>query len=155
MPLPPVGWTSHELMRTEARSWSETGELSGSIRFDAGSDIAGPFTIGVALTRNMPTIDDDKRTTVNSQQRIIVIGDGDFLSNAYLGNGGNLAMGMNIVNWLAHDDIFIDIPVKVAPDRNLELSPIAQGIIGLGFLFIIPLVLAGSGFLIWLRRRKR
>ncbi len=157
-PLP--GWTSHNLLRTEARSWSETGKIAGSIQFNKGSDVAGPFTIGVALTRKIPSpetpLTGKQSTGVKSTtQRIVVIGDGDFLSNAYLGNGGNLKMGMNIINWLAHDDNFIDIPVKMAVDKNLQLSPMAQGVIGFGFLFIIPLTFAGAGLFIWWSRRKR
>ena len=85
----------------------------------------------------------------------MVLGDGDFLSNAYLGNGGNLNLGMNIVNWLAHDDAFIAIPVKTAPDLSLNLSQTRYAVIGAGFLVVIPAMLAGSGLLIWLRRRKR
>ncbi|MCK4587298.1 MAG: ABC transporter, partial [Gammaproteobacteria bacterium] len=160
---PPPGWTSHNLLRTESRSWSETGKIAGSIQFNKGSDVLGPFTLGVALTRKIPSIDiqavsdqssnppiDNDTTT----QRIVIIGDGDFLSNAYLGNGGNLKMGINIINWLAHDDNFIDIPVKMAIDKNLQLSPIAQGVIGFGFLFIIPLSFAGAGLFVWWSRRK-
>ena len=88
------------------------------------------------------------------EQRVAVIGDGDFLSNAYLGNGGNLTLGMNLINWLSHDDRFIDIPVKTAPDRNLSFSPLAQGLIGFGWLVLLPLGLAATGAVIWWRRRR-
>lgn len=148
------GWQGQAFLRTETRSWSETGEISGSIRFDEGSDdMAGPLTVGLALSRT-PTTETEEQARPE-QQRIVVVGDGDFLSNAYLGNGGNLQLGMNIINWLAHDDVFIDIPLKTATDRSLELSPVAQAVIGMGFLFVIPALLAGSGFWIWWRRRKR
>ncbi len=153
--IPQPGWTSHDLLRTESRSWSETGKIAGSIQFDKGSDIAGPLTIGVALTRNIPSTDSPSDNAPSIIQRIVVIGDGDFLSNAYLGNGSNLAMGINVINWLAHDDNFIDIPLKIATDKNLQLSPTAQGLIGFGFLFAIPLLFAGTGFFVWRSRRKR
>jgi hypothetical protein len=155
--VPPEGWTGNDILRTEARSWSETGKIEGSIRFDANADIQGPLTVGVALTRiksNGKEAGKSPNQPAN-QQRIVVIGDGDFLSNAYLGNGGNQALGANIINWLALDDSFIDIPVKMTVDRQLQLSPLAQGIIGIGFLFVIPIILAGSGTFIWWRRRKR
>jgi ABC-type uncharacterized transport system involved in gliding motility auxiliary subunit len=149
---PLEGWQATPFLRTQTRSWSETGEISGSIRFDIGADIAGPLTIGIALTRQQPSDTEDDPDT---QQRVVVLGDGDFLSNAYLGNGGNLALGMNMANWLAHDDSFIDIPVKTATDRNLQLSTLSQGVIGIGFLFVLPLMLASTGFVIWWRRRNR
>lgn len=153
---PIQNWQNQNLLLTEARSWSETGELSGTLQFDAGSDIAGPLTLGIALSRTSPsaeTITTDAQP--EKQQRVVVIGDGDFLANAYLGNGANLTLGMNIINWLAHDDNLIHIPVKLGTDRQLDLSPLAQGIIGFGFLVLLPLLLGGTGFTIWWRRRKR
>ena len=84
-----------------------------------------------------------------------MIGDGDFLSNTYLGNAGNLDLGLNIVNWLSHDEDYIDIRIKSAPDTSLELGRIAQGVIGLGFLIGLPLLLLLTGAIIWLRRRRR
>ncbi len=153
--IPPPGWTSHKLLRTESRSWSETDKITGSIEFNKGRDTAGPFTIGFALTRKIPLTDPESTNTQPKTQRIVVLGDGDFLSNAYLGNGDNLKMGINVINWLAHDDDFIDIPVKIATDKNLNLSPMAQGFIGFGFLFIFPLAFASTGLYIWWSRRKR
>ena len=88
-------------------------------------------------------------------QRVIVTGDGDFLSNTYLGNAGNLDLGLNMVHWLSHDDAFIDIHVKAAPDTTLELGRVAQGVIGLGALIGLPILLMTSGLVIWLRRRRR
>lgn len=148
---PPDGWQARVILHTEKRSWSETGDMSGPIQFDTATDVPGPLTLGVALTRPLSTGDAEPE----KQQRVVVTGDGDFLSNAYLGNGANLLLGMNMVNWLANDDKLINIPVKTATDRNLQLSPLAQGVVGIGFLFVLPLLLAGSGFLIWWKRRKR
>ena len=84
-----------------------------------------------------------------------MVGDGDFLSNTYVGNGGNLNLGLNMVNWLARDDQFISIPAKAASDLDLHLSATAQAMIAFGFLLVIPLLLAGTGTLVWLRRRKQ
>lgn len=150
-PRPP--WEAQRLLMTEARSWSETGPLSGTLQFDANTDIAGPLTLGVALSRNLSAEADP--AAAEAQQRVVVIGDGDFLANAYLGNGANLSLGMNIVNWLAQDDKLIHIPARLTTDRQLDLSPLAQGIIGFGFLLVLPLLLGGTGFMIWWQRRKR
>jgi ABC-type uncharacterized transport system involved in gliding motility auxiliary subunit len=88
-------------------------------------------------------------------QRVVVVGDGDFLSNAFLGNGGNLDLGVNIVQWLGRSDDLINIPAKVAPDSKLDLTPLASASIAAGFLFILPLVLFGTGAFIWFKRRRR
>jgi len=139
-------------LQTVDRSWSETGKLQGTIAYDVDKDKLGPLTIGLALSKQTKTKDEDKSST---QQRIVVIGDGDFLSNAYLGNQGNQDMGYNILNWLSHDDQFIAIPVTVAPDKELLLSETLGAIIGLFFLIILPLLLLAAGIVIWLKRRKQ
>lgn len=138
-------WQGSVLIDTRPESWSETGALKGRIEFDKGQDIRGPLNIAVALTRDL-----EKRP-----QRIVVFGDGDFLSNTYLGNGANLDLGMSLANWLSQDDAYVSIPVSTTRDRSLNLSRHAQVAIAAGFLGVLPLALAGSGVLIWLRRRKR
>ena len=150
-------WETTPLLSTLNRSWTESGELAGEIQFDADSDErAGPLDLGVALTRSLPAGDGGETDGEESrEQRIVVIGDGDFLSNTYLGNAGNLDLGLNIVNWLSHDEDYIDIRIKSAPDTSLELGRIAQGVIGLGFLIGLPLLLLLTGAIIWLRRRRR
>ena len=89
------------------------------------------------------------------EQRVAIIGDADFLSNRYLGNGGNLEIGINLVNWLSHDDRLISISPRPAPDTRLELSSQQQLAIAIFFLLVLPLGLLVSGLRIWLKRRKR
>jgi ABC-type uncharacterized transport system involved in gliding motility auxiliary subunit len=149
-------WQMQPLLITAANSWVETSELSGQLALDPGEDIPGPLTLGVALTRERNDVDkaNGKTAEHNPEQRVIVIGDGDFISNAYLGNAGNLDLGLNIVNWLSRDDALIDIPAKTSTDRSLTLSATAQAMIGFGFLLILPLGLLAAGFTIWWRRRR-
>jgi ABC-type uncharacterized transport system involved in gliding motility auxiliary subunit len=142
----PEGWQGSVLMDTRPASWSETGALDGPIQFNKGRDIRGPLNLAVALIRAL----DNKR-----EQRVIVIGDGDFLANSFIPNGGNLELGMSIVNWLSQDDAFVNIPVKTARDRSLDLSRGGQLAIVAVFLALLPITLIGSGVWIWLRRRKR
>jgi ABC-type uncharacterized transport system involved in gliding motility auxiliary subunit len=138
---------SEELLKSAAQSWTETGPIAGKILFDAdGDEKQGPIAFAYALTRNL-----DKK----KQQRIVVAGDGDFLSNAYLGNVGNLDIGLRMINWLIHDDRFINIPAKIATDKSLQLSQTGVAVIGFGFLVIIPLLLMGTGFYIWRKRKRR
>ena len=148
----PEGWQANPVLSTLDRTWNETGPIEGTVRADAEQgERGGPLQIGIALQRQLDAEDD----TPPREQRALVVGDGDFLSNAYLGNGGNLDLGMRMLRWLASDDDFISIPVRTAPDTQLNLSRTATGVIGIGFLFVLPLLLVGTGVVIWLRRRKR
>lgn len=140
------GWQVDAFLQTLPRSWLETGELAGAVSYDPKrGDRLGPLNIGLTLARRV------KEHT----QRIAVLGDGDFLSNAYLGNAGNLDLGLNLMNWLSHDDAYIDINPRPAPDLSLSLTPLAQGVIGFGFLLVLPLGLLIAGVSVWLRRRGR
>ena len=140
----PKDWRTQELLRTGPNAWSETGALTAKIQFDKGQDIAGPLSFGVALSHGLEA----------GEQRVVVIGDGDFLSNAFLGNGGNLELGINLVNWLAGDDKLLNLPARTAPDLRLDLSQQAQMLIALFFLVVLPLLLVTSGVVIWWRRRR-
>ncbi len=137
-------WQPTTLLKTLSNVWAERGEIAGSVGFDA-TDIAGPLNIGVALSRDRG----------DSQQRVVVIGDGDFLSNGYLGVGGNLQLAMNIANWLMDDEALLSIPAKSASDITLEMDEFELAMLGGAFLVVLPLLLLGSGFFIWWRRRRR
>ncbi|KPK12255.1 MAG: hypothetical protein AMJ68_02760 [Acidithiobacillales bacterium SG8_45] len=139
-------WQHQVLIDTRTAAWSETGPLNRRITFDKGKDLPGPLNLAVAATRNIK----------DKEQRVAVICDGDFASNAFvLGNGGNLDFAMSIANWLSHDDAYINVPVRTVSDQVLQLSGTTRTILMLLFVFVIPLSLVASGIAIWLRRRKR
>jgi ABC-type uncharacterized transport system involved in gliding motility auxiliary subunit len=149
----PEDWQAEPLLTTLDRSWTEIGPISGTIKFDEDSDERmGPLDIAYVFTRNRKSASADEES---GEQRVVVIGDSDFLSNAYLGNAGNVDLGLNLFNWLNHDDQFIAITARTAGDVNLELSKLAQTVIAFGFLFGLPLIMLGSGVGIWWRRRNR
>lgn len=112
---------------------------------DTDDATQGPFDIGVTLTR----------LHEGSEQRIAVLGDGDFATNAYLGNAGNLEFGLNLFNWLVRDDEQINVHLRSAPDLTLSLPRTAFIAISFAFLLGLPLALVAAGVSIWLRRRRR
>lgn len=149
-------WQLQPLLRSSAQSWSETGAMpkagdtGATIRYDENSDeMRGPLDLAFALQRLSPR--PDKR-----EQRAAVVGDGDFLSNQFLANGGNRELGQRLFNWLLADDGLIEIAERGAPDRLITLSQTRLSLIGLGLLLVLPLLLAiGGGVLAWRRRRQR
>jgi ABC-type uncharacterized transport system involved in gliding motility auxiliary subunit len=111
--------------------------------FDKQHDIPGPAVIAMALQRRINDRD----------QRIVVVGNGAFLANSYAGNGGNVDLGVNMVNWLASEDKLINLQPRAAKDSNLVLSKMQLGIISGIFLLVLPLLLVGIGIYIWRKRR--
>lgn len=143
---PSSTWNSTPLLATQERSWNETGPLKGEISRDLNqNEQLGPLALAYAFSRMQ----------AGHQQRLLVIGDGDFLSNAYLGNAGNLNLGLNLLRWLTENDNLLDIPARGVNDNQLTLSPAKAVLIGLGFLFVLPFALFATGTLIWWRRRRR
>lgn len=155
-------WEHTPLLTTNSKAWSETGELRGTVKFDRDQDIAGPLEIGLALSKaraelaKTPTTSKQNSASEKAanQQRVVIIGDGDFLANSFVANAGNLDLGLKILNWLARDDHFIAIEAKSNFDTRLELSPLAAIVLGLLFLCFLPIGLFGAGIGIWLHRRK-
>jgi ABC-type uncharacterized transport system involved in gliding motility auxiliary subunit len=151
--VPASGWTAKPFLRSGVQSWTEFQPIDNSkpsdIRFDAGTgELKGPLDFGYALSRLSPSPD-------KSEQRAVVIGDGDFLSNTFLGNGGNRALGERVFDWLLGDDKLVDLPPRGAPDRLLQISQGELNALSVGFLIALPLLLLVIGGLIVWRRRRR
>ena len=137
-------WQYQALLSTPTNVWSDLNP-SPQAQFEQGIDTAGPLDIAYLLTS----------TQEDKQQRIAVIGDGDFLSNSFIGNAANLELGVALINWLADDDSLITIPIKTTIDNQLELSKMNSLFIGLSFLVILPASLLLIGLSLWWYRRKQ
>lgn len=137
-------WQHSVLVEVAARGWVSRTVPKGKPVFDKQHDIPGPAVIAMALQRRINDRD----------QRIVVVGSGAFLANSYAGNGGNVDLGVNIVNWLASEEHLINLQPRAAKDSSLVLSKMQLGIISSIFLLVLPLLLVGIGVLIWRKRRR-
>ncbi len=152
----PEGWESTPILKTHPQAWSETSEIEDTVQYNEGHDINGPLDLGVALERETRHDDQQPEESVSKpkQQRVVIMGDSDFLSNALLQYAGNPELAMKMMNWLASEDTFLDLPTKVASDLELQLSSQSSIFLGMIFLLVLPLSLLSTGLLVWLRRRK-
>ena len=138
------GWRMTPLIEVAQRGWVETGKLDDKPVFDETRDFRGPVNIATAF----------ERTAGDRQQRVMVVGNGNFLANAFLGNGGNLQLGMAMMNWLSGDDKMISIPPRPATDAQLDIDQTMLYLITFTFLAVLPLAFAITGVVVWWRRRK-
>jgi len=136
------------LLSSGDHTWQETGELKGELALDKGKDLPGPLPLGLSLERAVEQEGSDIK-----QQRVVVVGDGDFLANTYVNNSGNMELGLRLMNWLSDDDGLIDIPATTAIDAQFKMQSTTAGFLGVFFVFILPLVLFATGMIIWWRRR--
>ncbi len=156
------GWTLQPMLESSPESWLETGDMSsGTVALDA-TDIPGPLTIGATLTRPYtppaPAAaerETAKDTPATRPQRVVLVGDADFLTDAYVGELGNQQLGLNIVQWLASRDAQLNIDIKNAPDTALYLPGWAFTSIALFFVLLLPLGLIAFGVARWIIRRRQ
>jgi ABC-type uncharacterized transport system involved in gliding motility auxiliary subunit len=134
-------WQIDPILRTGAQAATQSLDTTPS------TPLKGPLDFGFALSRLSPS-------PSKSEQRIVVIGNGDFLSNSFLGNGGNRALGERIFDWLLGDDKLINLPPRGAPDRALNVSQVELDVLSIGFIVVLPLLLLIIGGVIAWRRRR-
>lgn len=135
-------WRTRQLVEVAPRGCVKSGKLEGNC--DPKRDIPGPITIAASF----------ERMVGDRQQRAVVVGNGSFLSNTFIGNGGNRALGVNIVNWLAGDDNLITIQPRSTADGAIDIDQPALYLIAFSFLIVLPLAFMITGAVIWWRRRR-
>jgi hypothetical protein len=137
-------WEHQVLVEAAPRGWVSRYPSKAKPRFDKQHDTPGPAVIAVALRRDVN----------DREQRIVVAGSGAFLANAFAGNGGNVDLGVNMVNWLASEEHLITIQPRAAKDSSLVLSQTQLNVISVTFLLGLPLLLIGAGGYVWWKRRR-
>ena len=136
-------WQRSTLVEAAGNGWVSRNPIPKNPHFDKDRDIPGPFSVAIALERSVN----------DREQRMVVVGSGSFLANAYSGNGGNLDLGINMVNWLTHEENLITTQPRATIDNAIILSKTQLSVISIGFAIALPLMLAAIGGLLWWRRR--
>jgi ABC-type uncharacterized transport system involved in gliding motility auxiliary subunit len=145
------GWEVSKLIEVAGNGWlaGEGKTEAQKLIFDKTKDKKGPINIGIAFNRKFE----------EKGQRAIVVGNAAFLSNSFITSGGNLDLGINIINWLAGDDQLITIQPMPLKDVNVTIPNDSKSVflawtIFHSFQYFIPLALFIAGFGIWFKRRK-
>ena len=137
-------WHHTIVVEAAPRGWVSRSTPKGKPRFDKSHDVPGPATIALALQRDVN----------DREQRIVIVGSGSFLANAYSGNGGNIDLGVNIVNWLSNEENLITLQPRAVKDSAITLSKTQLTLISNGFVIVLPLLLVLVGGVLWWRRRR-
>ncbi len=149
---PPAGVTVAPLAMTSETSWAETDVdrvfNKGEAEMKSGEDIAGPVSIAVAGT--------DKATVLGGTDdksfKFAVFGDTSFLTNQYLRQLYNDALGQSVIGWLAGDEELISIAPRVVRASRAFLGEAqARSVFYLSVLVLPELILL-AGIAVWWRR---
>lgn len=101
-----------------------------SFEIEQVEELQTTFTLGFLLQRSINTV----------QQRIAIIGDSDFISNAYLEKAQNANLIIDIIDNLTEELDFINLPIKNRSDTQLIFDfNVQMGLTGF-FLFVLPTI---------------
>ncbi len=126
-------------------SWAET-DRTMVVKFDEGVDIPGPVAIAVMVV-------EPKAENKSSDTRIIIFTDTDFLSNAFIKQYSNAAMGLNVITWLSELEYQSFVDQKEIKVERLDLTSKQKRMVAL-VLFLMPVLIAISGIMVWVGQKE-
>lgn len=126
----------------------ETGSGGFAPRFDAGADLSGPVTVAAAADLSRRSGGGVVRT------RLVVVGDSDWATNSFLGEGGNSRLFIQAMDWLTVEEDLVSVTTNLAAFRPLELSPARLTTARLATTGAVPGLFALGYLLVRLLRRR-
>jgi ABC-type uncharacterized transport system involved in gliding motility auxiliary subunit len=132
---PPEGVTAQALARTSGESWAETNQeeiRTGQVKPDAG-EARGPLIIAAVATVDAKDVPADRK---GAKARVVVVGDSDFATNAFVNLSGNKDFFLNTLSWLAEEENLIAIRPRESRNAPVFVTA-AQGQV----IFYVPVIL--------------
>ena len=137
------------LIGTSDQSWAERDyRTENPPVFDEQRDQKGPVSIATVSTRSSGN---ELGITIPGG-RLLVFGNSDFIANNRLQAFGNQTLFSNSINWILDYKDLLDIPTRKLESYQLVISERDLNRI-LYYFTIIPAIVAGLGFLVFLIRR--
>lgn len=135
------------LLSSSSKSWGKTNITNAKTLSKENGDLSGPFTLAVAITDPAP--DPTKKDT-----KLIVVGNIQFLSQSLTAQvPGNSDFFMNSLGWLREQKQSISIRAKNLLQMRLSLTNLQALVFSGLVVIVIPLLVLGAGFFVWMRRR--
>lgn len=116
------------------------------IRFRPGTDLKGPLTVAVAA-------DLSSSTEGKPDARLVAFGSSRLASNSVLNFQGNRDLVLNAVDWLTANESMMSIRAKPPESQHLNLTAQQMNAVLLR-LIAVPVVIIGTGILVWWGRRR-
>jgi ABC-type uncharacterized transport system involved in gliding motility auxiliary subunit len=154
------GWKLQSLIETGPNSWAERNIAAlnqGKWELDKGTDQAGPVSVAVVGTKTIEPAGEGETTERPKEAKIAVFGSSAFVLNGYylaaLTKAANVDVFLNSVNWLAGNETLISIHPKEKAGSPILLTSSQGLLVFLVTVIVIPLLVAGAGTFVFMRRR--
>lgn len=149
------GYQVIPLFETDSLVWNElqtTDFVDDSVTLDVTTgEVLQKYVTSVALTRQVG----------EHEQRIMVFGDADCISNSELGRGrqgvrnANYTLIMGGFYWLSDGEVPIDVRREASQDNDYKVSSATTRFWNVFLAWILPCLMLVTALFIWLRRRGR
>jgi len=141
------------LMTNERLSWLKKGKLvvdSADVVFSAsGGDVRESLPTALALTRNIH----------GKEQRIVITGDADFISNAEYGRNNvstsNFMFNAALYSWLSDGTFPIDTSIPRGKDNRMKIGSATVAWCKILFIWVLPAVIGLLGTILLIRRKRK
>lgn len=143
------------LLRTDSTAWIERQTTNFIDETPAPDSLAGErrgcYPTAIALTRQLG----------EKQQRILLLGDADCISNSELTAGErpgirsyNFSLIPGSFRWLCYGEFPVSAAREPNRDTDILLTPMGLPLVKQIYCFWIPLLIGICGVVVWLRRRR-
>ena len=150
------GYIVTNMFRTDTIGvWNEletTDFIDDTVRLNPSiGEVEKIYNTVVALSRKVG----------NKEQKIILTGDADCISNGEFGRrvpharSDNFSLITGSFFWFSDNEVPIDVRRPALPDNKVYVAQTGAKMIKWSFMLLIPLILAGGGVFIWIRRKGR
>jgi ABC-type uncharacterized transport system involved in gliding motility auxiliary subunit len=144
--LPEFGGKPVGLAETSGRSFATTSREPAPT-LQQGRDVPGPLTLAGAIAVGGGGRQD-------RETRLVVVGDADFVSNAWLRRQGNRDFFLRALAWLIGEQEATVVSVESRENRRIELTQSTRAwmyIVNMGLLPLVPLL---AGIVVYMRGRR-
>lgn len=151
------GFTATPVMQTidSLKTWNELQTIdfvNDSATVDAASgERVDSFVTALALSRKVG----------NKEQRIMILGDADCISNGGMTppikryGAANFSLIPGMFHWLSYGTVPVDVSRPLSSDNDISLTKESLKVVRYGLVWVIPgLLLIGSTILLIRRKRK-
>jgi hypothetical protein len=126
---------------------------NGNFAFDAATEKRSPYPVVAAVSKSVaPPADGTKKRS--DEMRAFVVGDADAVSDAALGNDGNVLLVADAVRWLGGEESFAGA-ISTPEDVRIEHTKQKDMVWFYGSIFGAPALVLGAGLLYTRRGGKR